>query len=179
MSHDTFVDLAGVCVRVLERTITTPATLRIRANLQKLLAHGLNEKVPSSSGRDTPGITNMEIEEDMIAELLQPPLGDSLTSSGTADVVGEHSTATALGSNRRTEPSLDTVQEFPRTVPFGVFDSEAAVAAATGDSPKPPEPTITAQGPLDAFDLDVDSFNGVNFGSWFSGDWATTGYSSM
>ncbi|CAK7203848.1 hypothetical protein SEUCBS139899_006597 [Sporothrix eucalyptigena] len=67
--HDSFLELAGVCTQVLERTVTTPATIRIRANLQKLMAHGLSTAEIAPSGRSTPDVVHMETEDDMQAML--------------------------------------------------------------------------------------------------------------
>ncbi|EPE02834.1 nitrate assimilation regulatory protein [Ophiostoma piceae UAMH 11346] len=68
--HDSFLELAGVCTQVLARTVMTPATVQIRANLEKLMAQGLSIEI-APSGRSTPDIVQMETEDD-ISGLLQP-----------------------------------------------------------------------------------------------------------
>lgn len=70
--HDSFLELAGVCTQVLERTVTTPATIRIRANLQKLIANGLSTAEMAPSGRSTPDVVHMETEDDISTMMRQP-----------------------------------------------------------------------------------------------------------
>ncbi|CAK7225298.1 hypothetical protein SBRCBS47491_005839 [Sporothrix bragantina] len=83
--HDSFLELAGVCTQVLERTVTTPATIRIRANLQKLMAHGLSTaaEIGAPSGRSTPEVVHMETEDDM-STMLQQGRVNNATANGNA-----------------------------------------------------------------------------------------------
>ncbi|CAK7270238.1 hypothetical protein SEPCBS57363_004004 [Sporothrix epigloea] len=75
-ANDLFLKLAGVCSRVLEQTVTTPATIQIRANLQKLITRGLStaELAPSSRGTP-PGVVHTEAEDDL-STMLQGQLSN-------------------------------------------------------------------------------------------------------
>ena len=99
--HDSFLELAGVCTQVLARTVMTPATVQIRANLEKLMAQGLSIDL-APSGRSTPDIVQMETEDDM-SGLLQPAqeAHGGGGGGGGGDRMPQTSPGSVLGINRR------------------------------------------------------------------------------
>ncbi|CAK7274657.1 hypothetical protein SEPCBS119000_006284 [Sporothrix epigloea] len=84
-TNDLFVKLANVCTKVLEQTVTTPATIQIRANLQKLMTRGLSTVEPASSSRGTPpAAVHMEAEDDL-STMLQGQLSNGGNLDATSN----------------------------------------------------------------------------------------------
>ncbi|KJR88038.1 uncharacterized protein SPSK_07003 [Sporothrix schenckii 1099-18] len=105
--HDSFLELAGVCTQVLERTVTTPATIRIRANLQKLMTQGLSTANIAPSGRSTPEVLHMETEDDISTMMRQPGRNGNGNSNGVASAtIAAAAAATATAAPSPLLPGL-------------------------------------------------------------------------
>ncbi|TLD14187.1 uncharacterized protein PgNI_02659 [Pyricularia grisea] len=175
-------EMGNVCLRVLKQTITAPAAMGIRADLERLLATGIpsdlapsipdSPEIPMGGARNpVPSLLTQNIlSNTMNTVQYQSPIAASLPNGGQTF---PQTAVTGTPFQAATEPPLAQLDQ-PATAP--------ATATATADEPKSPSvaslhPSNAFDGPFDGLDFNMDQF-GMDSQSWYSTEWLGGDFSS-
>ncbi|TLD20297.1 hypothetical protein PspLS_08728 [Pyricularia sp. CBS 133598] len=186
-------EMGNVCLRVLKQTITAPAAMGIRADLERLLATG----IPSDLAPSIP-----ESPEIPIGGQARNPvpglLAQNLLSNTNTNQIGMNAAqyqspiAAALPNGAQSSFPQNTVAATPfqaattqPPTPMAQVDQPTATATApttADEAPKSPSaaslhPSNAFDGPFDGLDFNMDQF-GMDSQSWYSTEWLGGDFSS-
>lgn len=175
-------EMGNVCLRVLKQTITAPAAMGIRADLERLLATG----IPSDLAPSIPESPEIPIggqgRNQVPALLGQSVLPNNANQIGM-NAVQYQSPIASLPNGAQTSSTQTVAGPFQaastQPTPMAQLDQPTT---ETDEAPKSPSaaslhPSNAFDGPFDGLDFNMDQF-GMDSQSWYSIEWLGGEFSS-